>query len=104
MKDKKWWHIRKYFKSNHHALIVDEDNCHANGKYYYMDITTHPAKKAKYIKLSAPINNKDECSYVRKYVGKAFKKKFSRWISKYEINSDDMNKIENYLKNKNNKK
>lgn len=100
MKDKKWWHIRYYFKSRHSALIVDEDNSNVKGRYHYMDITTNPSEKESYIKLSKPINKKSDISYVRKYVGNDYKKKFSSWISKYEIDNEDMDKIELYLKNR----
>ena len=101
MKDKKWWHIRYYFKSRHNALIVDEDTSNGKGRYHYMDITTSPSKKESYISLSKPINKKSDISYVRKYVGNDYKKKFSSWISKYEIDNEDMDKIELYLKNRN---
>lgn len=100
MKKRSWWHIRKNRKSKHAALIVDEDSPLKSGKYSYMDITTHPAKHESYILLKKPINKKADKSYVRKYVGKQKKKIFSRWIMKYQISDEDMDIIEDYLKNK----
>ncbi len=105
MKKRSWWHIRNNNKTKHAALIVDEDSPLKSGKYSYMDITymditTHPAKHESYILLKKPINKKADKSYVRKYVGKQKKKIFSRWIMKYQISDEDMDIIEDYLKNK----
>lgn len=99
MKSKSWWHIRRNNKTKHGALIVDEDTPSPKGKYSYMDITTHPAKGESYISLDVPIGNKKQKkSYVRKYVGKDKKKVFSKWLMKYQIDDEDMKKIEDYLK------
>lgn len=64
MKSKSWWHIRRNNKTKHGALIVDEDTPSSQGKYSYMDITTHPAKGEGYIKLDKPIgkNKKNHLS------------------------------------------
>lgn len=100
MKSKSWWHIRRNNKTKHGALIVDEDTPSSQGKYSYMDITTHPAKGEGYIKLDKPIGKNKKKSFVRKYVGKDKKKVFSKWIMKYKIDDKDMDKIEDYLKHR----
>jgi len=78
MKPKSWWHIRKSRKTSHGALIVGEDSSSPKGNYRYMGINTHPAKNEGYIKLDKPISQKNKQYYVRKYVGTAKKKTFSK--------------------------
>ena len=99
-KDKSWWHIRLNRKTRHSALIVNESDSSRKGKYEFLDITTKPPKSGSYIKLDKPINNKNDISHVRRYVGSDFKKIFSQWVMKYKIDDKDIKKIEQYLKNK----
>ena len=98
-KKKSWWHIRFNRKTKHSGLIVNESDDTPKGQYEFLNITTHPPKDDSYIEIK-PINKKDKNSYVRRYVGADKKKVFSQWISKYKINDKDMNKIEEFLRNK----
>ena len=99
-KKRSWWHIRLNRKTKHSGLIVNESDSTPKGKYEFLNITSNPPKDDSYIELEKPINKKDKKSYVRRYVGAEKKKVFSKWISKYEIDETDMQKIEEYLKNK----
>lgn len=94
IKNKNWWHVRKYYKSGHAALIVGE----SAENYYFLNITKHPPSGYAHIETKKPINLGKEKSYIRLYLQKGTKKRFSKWKMKYEFAKEDLDKIDIYFK------
>ena len=99
IRDRNWWHIRKYYKSGHGALIVGEGGQN-NSDYYFLNITKHPPLGYSYFETEKPINQSDEKSHVRLYLQKGKKKTSSRWVMKYELSKNDLDIVEAFLKKK----
>ena len=99
-----YWHIRKYFKSGHGALIVGESGTSSDDEYGFLNITKNPPKGYSYMETEKPINKGEENSFVRLYLQKGKKKRFSKWTMKFEISNSDLDKIEKYLNQKRKKR
>lgn len=97
IKEKGWWHIRKYYKSGHGALIVGETGPDQEDDFGFLNITKNPPAGYSYYETEKPINNKDRKSYIRLYLQKGKKKRFSKWLMKYELSKKDLKVIGNYL-------
>ena len=100
IKNRVWWHVRKYYKSGHGALIVGESSEKDDGDYYFLNITKHPPAGYSYFETKEPINKSKEKSYVRLYLQKGNKKRFSKWLMKFELTEEDYKRIEDYLNEK----
>ena len=98
------WHIRKYFKSGHAALIVGESGNSQDDDYGFLNITKKPPNGYSYLECDKPINKSEQKSFIRHYVQRGKKKKFSKWIMNFEISDSDLDKIQNYLENKRKKR
>ncbi|MBQ6730924.1 MAG: hypothetical protein IJR08_03345 [Bacilli bacterium] len=99
IKNRNWWHIRKYYRSGHGALIVGESG-QKNGDYYFLNITKNPPVGYSYFETEKPINQGKQKSHIRLYLQKGKKKTFSRWTMKYELSNQDLDKIEEFLEKK----
>lgn len=104
IKPKSWWHIRKYYKSGHGALIVGESGPSSDDDYGFFNITKNPPDGYAYFETEKPINNGNQKSHVRLYLQKGKKKRFSKWIMNYEFSTKDYEYIDIYLKNKEKKR
>ena len=99
IKNRNWWHIRKYYKSGHGALVVGESG-QKNGYYYFLNITKNPPVGYSYFETEKPINQSEEKSHIRLYLQKGKKKTFSRWVMKYELSLKDLEIVEAFLEKK----
>ena len=97
IKDESWWHIRKYYKSGHGALIVAESGQSNEDDYGFLNITKNPPIGYSYFETEKPINNKGEKSHIRLYLQRGKKKRFSKWIMKFELSKSDLKTICIYL-------
>ena len=101
IKDQSWWHIRKYYKSGHGALIVGESGPGNNDDYGFLNITKKPPTGYAYRETEKSISkNIEEKSYIRLYLQRGKKKRFSRWLLKYELTDKDYQIVLVFLKNK----
>lgn len=99
IRERDWWHIRKYHKSGHGALIVGESE-QKDGYYYFLNITKNPPLGYSYFETKKPINRGEEKSHIRLYLQKGKKKAFSRWKMKYELSIKDLDIVEKFLEKK----
>lgn len=97
IKDSSWWHIRLFYKSGHGALIVAESGAEQEEDYGFMNITKNPPTGYAYYETDKPINNKEEKSHIRLYLQRSKKKRFSKWIMKFELSEKDVEAILKYL-------
>ena len=97
IKEQSWWHIRKYYKSGHAALIVGESGSSNNDDYGFLNITKHPPLDRSYRETQKAINNGTEKSHIRLYLQRGKKKRFSKWIMHYELSSEDYKTIQEFL-------
>lgn len=104
IKDRAWWHIRKYYKSGHGALIVGESGEKSDDDYYFFNITRNPPIGYSYFETSKPINKGDQKSHIRLYLQRGKKKRFSRWVMSFELSKKDYDIIERYLSDKKKKR
>ena len=100
IKKREWWHLRKYYKSGHGALIVVESGPNQGDVYYFLNITKHPPNGYSYFETEKPINISNEKSFIRLYLQKGKKKSFSKWLLKYELTENDLDKVARYLEEK----
>ena len=100
IKRKEWWHTRQYYKSRHGALIVGESGPENDDDYGFLNITKNPPVGYSYIETEKPINKGNEKSHIRLYLQRGKKKRFSKWIMKYEFSKKDFDEVEKYLKKK----
>ena len=98
IKEETWWHIRKYYKSGHGALIVAESGPGKEDDYGFLNITKNPPIGYSYFETEKPINNKEEKSHIRLYLQRGKKKRFSKWIMKFELSEKDLEFIWKYLR------
>ena len=97
IKNRAWWHIRKYHKSGHGALIVGESGETKDDDYGFLNITKNPPIGYSYLETEKPINNKNDKSHIRLYLQRGKKKRFSKWTMKYQLTIKDYDRIEKYL-------
>ena len=100
IKEQSWWQIRLYYKSGHGALIVAESGPEPDEEYGFLNITKNPPSGYAYIETDKPINNKNEKSHIRLYLQRGKKKRFSKWILKFELSEKDIEQIIDYLEKK----
>ena len=101
IKDRSWWHIRKYYKSGHGALIVGESGPDNDDDYGFLNITKNPPIGYAYQETEKSISkNTNEKSYIRLYLQRGKKNKFSKWLLKYEFSDEDYDAVLIYIKKK----
>lgn len=65
-----------------------------------MNITKNPPKGYSYIETAKPINKKETKSHIRLYIQRDKKKNLSKWTMKYELSSEDLDIIQEFLDKK----
>ena len=100
LKNREWWHVRKYYKSGHGALIVGENGVANDDDYLFLNITKHPPNGYSYLETEKPINFGESKSYIRLYIQRGNKKRFSKWKMKYEFSKADLDRVEEFLNRK----
>jgi len=94
IKERSWWHVRKYFKSGHAALIVGENE----DEFAFLNITKNPPNGYSYFETKNPISLLEKKkSHIRLYLQIGKKKRFSKWLMKYEFSKEDLEKVESFL-------
>lgn len=91
MKERKWWHFRKYIKGGHTHIIFDEDIHDKNNPLYYsLQINSHgKSGNSKNIKLKGKYgDNASKDSYLQKKLYKKPKKLYKKKLS-YKLEDKD---------------
>ena len=97
IKEQSWWHIRKYYKSGHAALVVGESGPSENDDYGFLNITKNPPAGYSYLETQFPINNGSKKSHIRLYIQRDKKKYLSKWLMNYELSLEDYRAIQDFL-------
>lgn len=65
--------------------------------YGFLNITKNPPVGYSYFETEKPINNKKDKSHIRLYLQRGKKKRFSKWLMKFELSGNDLEIIYKYL-------